>query len=158
VTGDAGVGASGTVGVELPGDAGSVGAARAFVRDTLARWGLDELAETTTLLTSELATNVVLHARTPYVVEVQRADDAVRVTVYDDSAARPHRRRNALDAGTGRGLGLVEALAASWGAAAPREGRSKGVWFEVPLDPQELRGSAEGALYGENWLAMVEDL
>jgi len=91
-------------------------------------------------------------------VRVSCEPGAVRVTVLDSSPRPPVRRRHGLSAGTGRGLGLVEALAADWGTSGPVDGWAKGVWFRLPTDPSQLRDAGEGALYGDDWLAVVADL
>ena len=140
----------------FPGTPSSPGQARAFARDTLRVWGLAEVEDAVLLLVSELATNVVLHARSDYDVVLERRDDAVRVTVLDDAPGGPVRRRTGLRAATGRGLALVETLALDWGRtdAPGLLSRAKGIWCDVPLAVQELD---EGAIYGTDWLAQLED-
>jgi two-component sensor histidine kinase len=102
--------------------------ARSFVGGTLDRWGRRDLVEVAVLLTSELVTNAVVHARTELVVTVSRDGDRARVAVHDEESIPPHRREAGLDGG--RGLALVEALAGSWGTFSQGEG--KAVWFELP--------------------------
>jgi anti-sigma regulatory factor (Ser/Thr protein kinase) len=121
--------------VELAAEPASVGQSRRFVRHVLTGWGLDELVDTVCLLTSELATNAVLHARTPFAVVVSRDQDEVRVDVLDGSAAVPRARQHALTAATGRGVAIVARVASRWGATLPAElgGFAKGIWFTVPL-------------------------
>jgi hypothetical protein len=146
--------------LDAMGTVAGVPVARRFVRQALLDLGLDDLVGTAELLVSELATNVVLHARTDYRVEVEVVGDALRVSVLDRSPVLVHRRVNRLDAGTGRGLGLVEALALRWGPVASEDlgGHAKGIWFELPTDAALLPEVTEGGLYGEDWLAMAEDL
>lgn len=143
--------------VRLSATPDSVGRARAAVRTALQEWDLEGLEDTAMLLVSELATNVLLHARSDFEVRVERQPECVRVTVFDASGRRPTRRRYGVDAGTGRGLGLVETLASGWGTVQGEGRWSKGVWFQLPEDAgaEEL---AEGSLYGEDWLALVDDL
>jgi anti-sigma regulatory factor (Ser/Thr protein kinase) len=143
--------------VRLQAAPDSVSTARAVARDALHGWGLDHLDHTVTLLVSELCTNVLLHARTPFEVRVEHQPGWVRVTVFDGSLREANRRRYALQAGTGRGLGLVETLAADWGSCAGEGPWAKGVWFEVS-DVEQDEPDAEGALYGEDWLALVDAL
>ncbi|HVE73929.1 MAG TPA: ATP-binding protein [Mycobacteriales bacterium] len=122
----------------LPGIASSVAEARSFVRGAMRSWGLPELVDTVALLTSELATNAVLHARTPYVLLVERVKSggrkvaAIRVTVFDESERIPTQREGTMDRTTGRGLALVDALARAWGTTGPGA-RAKGVWFELAI-------------------------
>ena len=141
--------------VRLPAAPDSIGAARAALRRTLRDWDLDALVDTAQLLTSELATNAVLHARTDFELRVERRGDRLRVSVLDGSPRTAARRRYGLDSGTGRGLGLVEALSADWGTSSA-DGWAKAVWFE--LDPAAVPLDDEGVLYGEDWLSLVDEL
>jgi hypothetical protein len=86
--------------------------------------------DTILLLTSEVATNAVLHTGGRFEVHVERLDDGgVRVSVTDESTEVPQHRVAAVDATTGRGLNLVDALASAWGVDNHQHG--KAVWFEV---------------------------
>lgn len=145
-------------GVRLPASPESVGGARRAVSRALGDWQLDHLTDTAMLLVSELATNVLLHARTDFEVRAERRDGRLRVTVLDCSPRQAVRRRYGLDAGTGRGLGIVEALSAAWGSGSAEAPWAKGVWFELFLEPDAEPEPAEGALYGEDWLDLVDDL
>jgi len=119
--------------LDLAAEPSSVRAARAFVARVLTEWGCNGLADTAMLLTSELATNVVLHARTPYAVVVARTLGGARVDVLDDSGTSPVLRDHDLSAPTGRGLTLVASLATEWGATPTDDlaGFAKGVRFVV---------------------------
>jgi hypothetical protein len=119
--------------IDLPPDATSVQRARSFVVSRLSDWGCDAVADTAALLTSELATNVVLHARTPFAVVLTRTLGGARVDVLDRSAQTPVLQAHDLSAPTGRGLALVACLASEWGATPPQElvGFAKGVRFSV---------------------------
>ena len=119
--------------LDLPADPASVRAARVFVAELLDAWGCDGLAETAALMTSELATNVVLHARTPFAVVVARTLGGARVDVLDGSAQSPVVRGLDLGAPSGRGLAIVASLASEWGATPVHElsGFAKGVRFSV---------------------------
>jgi anti-sigma regulatory factor (Ser/Thr protein kinase) len=119
--------------LDLPAEPSSVRAARVFVTRLLREWGCDGLAETAALLTSELATNVVLHARTPFAVVVAKTLDGARVDVLDRSRVSPVLRGHDLQAPTGRGLALIASLASSWGETPGSEldGFVKGVRFSV---------------------------
>jgi anti-sigma regulatory factor (Ser/Thr protein kinase) len=115
--------------VVLPDDTSSASSARRFVRDTLHSWGLDEHTETATLLISELVTNAVLHAQSAPEVILLTAGTVLRVEVHDQSPVLPARRHYGLQAGTGRGIVLVEEMASGWGAEP--SGAGKVVWFEL---------------------------
>ena len=122
----------------LAADTSSAAAARRFTVDVLKQWGCGELVDTVTLLVSELVTNAVLHARSASRLVLRQTGGNLRVEIGDDSAATPTRRSYAADAGTGRGMMLVEALASRWGS--DRVGDGKRVWFELPLPvPAERR-------------------
>ncbi|MEU5252380.1 SpoIIE family protein phosphatase [Streptomyces longwoodensis] len=120
----------------------NVAAARSFVRTALDGAGPD-LVETAALLAGELVTNVVLHARTEAEVWAWTVDGQAHVRVADrrpDRGLVPHDRHPY--ATTGRGLALVEELAAGHGVHSGAE--RKTVWFELwpgapvpPLSPWE---------------------
>jgi anti-sigma regulatory factor (Ser/Thr protein kinase) len=117
-------------------DVATVGEARRFVSDTLAAWDADDLSWTAMLLVTELATNAVLHAMTSYDVTLeQRADGTLRIGVSDGSPRKPRARDYAVDATTGRGLGLVGSLAIAWGTSARDNGKT--VWCDVAPEPSE---------------------
>jgi anti-sigma regulatory factor (Ser/Thr protein kinase) len=80
------------------------------------------------LLTSELVSNVVLHARTPFELEVT-AVHGVRVVVRDGSPDPPIVASPGPEESTGRGLLLVHSLASRWGYEVTATGKS--VWFEL---------------------------
>jgi anti-sigma regulatory factor (Ser/Thr protein kinase) len=107
----------------------SAGKARVFVESVLAGAGLSHLAYTATLLISELVANAVLHSGTPLEVVVRCNDEQVRVEVHDGSPVLPVRKHYSNMSGTGRGLLLVERMAAGWGA--DRTPTGKVVWFEL---------------------------
>ena len=103
--------------------------ARSFVRIALDEAGAD-WADEATLLTSELATNAVIHARTTYSVTVSVEDDRVRIEVADGSPVTARRCRYSATSGTGRGLGMIEDTAEAWGIEV-QPPRGKVVWFEL---------------------------
>jgi len=107
----------------------SAGQARAFVESVLAGAGLDELAYTATLLVSELVANAILHSGTPLEVVVRCGEDRVRIEVHDGNPQLPVRKHYSTMSGTGRGLMLVERMAADWGS--DRTAGGKVVWFEL---------------------------
>ncbi|HEY1634204.1 MAG TPA: ATP-binding protein [Acidimicrobiales bacterium] len=107
----------------------SARAAREFVARTLLEWGRQDQTEAAVLLTSELVTNAIIHARTEVAVTMRAAGDGLRVVVLDESDEQPSPRSEADELGGGRGLKLVDAVAASWGVAP--QGRGKAVWFEL---------------------------
>ena len=116
---------------KLPPRPSSVPAARHFADAALAAIGVGRAQrDTARLLVSELATNVVVHARTDMRLTVLPAHDRVRVEVRDDDPNRPPTPRTPdTTAVDGRGMVLVDALATSWGVNGNERGKT--VWFEV---------------------------
>ena len=137
--------------VALSSEASSVSDARDFVRQTLKRWDLSRLGDTVILLTSELATNAVVHAGTSYDVVIELSDSSVRVSVLDDSPLPAGLREHGLHATSGRGVELVEALSEHWGMLPPPplDGRIKGMWFEVPTAEPSPPTAQEAGYGGE---------
>jgi len=114
---------------ELPPDVSSVLAAReivASVTEHLPR----KAREAAALVTSELATNSVIHARTPFEVFAAADDETVEVVVSDGAgwAANGNDEPRSL----GNGLLLVGLLASDW--AAVLETAGKRVWARLQID------------------------
>ena len=92
----------------------------------------DVLADDIRTIVSELATNAVLHARTPFRISVAVAADRVRVAVHDGSAGRPRPSRLRDErASTGRGLHMVADLSDEWGVEPDPDGAGKTVWCDL---------------------------
>jgi anti-sigma regulatory factor (Ser/Thr protein kinase) len=126
--------------LELEPVPSSIRSARLFVVDKLQEWRCDDLVDRVALLTSELATNAVVHTGQPYTVSVRRRGPAVRVEVVDATPVLPTRHDlpepvvedpDDLDH-VFSGLGIVERTADSWGSEPSNGG--KVVWFEVAAD------------------------
>ena len=113
----------------LPAEPGSTRQARRFVSDVLGRWSCPHLAEEAALLTSELVTNAVVHARSEVDVRITRIPTGVRIEVMDQEAGSVRPVTAPPHATGGRGLLLVQALAGNWGVRPSRSG--KNVWFEL---------------------------
>ena len=107
----------------------SVGDARRFVRAALYDWDADVFEESATLLVSEVVTNVLLHARTEAALVVRLDGDRLRVEVHDGSRLLPTAKHYGVEATTGRGVGLLDAMSAAWGVEVT--GSGKVVWFEL---------------------------
>ncbi|HUC04183.1 MAG TPA: ATP-binding protein [Acidimicrobiales bacterium] len=133
--------------LELAADAASCAVARQFVRHVLGP-SADDLDADASLLITEVVTNAVLHARGPLTVEVRQKGTAYRISVSDRSRTPPEEKRYRVDDATGRGLGLLNCLAAAWGWAPTRDG--KVVWFDLP-EPLADDGSprVEQRTYGD---------
>ncbi|MGH9306382.1 MAG: ATP-binding protein [Acidimicrobiales bacterium] len=112
----------------------SAGEARRFVASRLTNWGRAEDLDAVVLLTSEVVTNVIVHAG-PHtegdevVVRLEGGIGRLRVEVYDHAASLPVVSHENLDGISGRGLILLDAIARTWGVESTDRG--KVVWFEV---------------------------
>jgi anti-sigma regulatory factor (Ser/Thr protein kinase) len=123
------------------GDASAVGQARRFVAGVLGEDfpGLDDVL----VLVSEVASNAVKHSASgdggAFEVAVAVSGESVRVEVGDQgSGSEPRLADDQLPADVltgGRGLRIVDMLAAKWGHAGDELGRV--VWFEVTAKPGE---------------------
>jgi signal transduction histidine kinase len=109
----------------------SASAARRFAADVLAAWQQQPIVEDTLILLDEVVTNAVQHTVGDVTVHL-RLDRCLRVDVIDASNRMPTRRTPSEEAEIGRGLQIVETLAAAWGSE-PQPGGGKRVWFELPL-------------------------
>lgn len=118
--------------VELAAEAASVSRARMFVRARLREHGLAEIEGDVILVVSELATNALSHARTPFTVTVRREDRALVLTVRDGSPLHPAVVGIEVMAGGGRGILIVDALSHDWGSV-DQPGAAKYVWASFAL-------------------------
>lgn len=118
--------------IELSRDLVSNAQARRFVKGALSSCP-DDVRFTAEQLTSELVTNALLHSNSEVVVEVLHFPAYVRVEVSDQSPLTPALKEYGTGATTGRGLHLVQSLAARSGVVALSHGKI--VWFELSLDP-----------------------
>ncbi|GAA3239234.1 ATP-binding protein [Actinocorallia longicatena] len=106
--------------------------ARRLTVSSMRSWALSAAEEPVTAIVAELVANAVRHAATPLELRLMLLDDRVRVEVRD----RDHRmpvlgKPQALDDG-GRGLFLVDAYSAAWGAERSPDG-GKTVWAEITI-------------------------
>ncbi|MCB0971849.1 MAG: ATP-binding protein [Acidimicrobiales bacterium] len=119
--------------IELAPQPTSVSVARHWTTDVLARVDAGEVADTMALLVSELVSNVVLHARTPCSLRIDRHADRIRVEVDDESDQVPEAGVLADPlAASGRGLLLVDGLSSAYGVDRRPTG-GKSVWFELDV-------------------------
>lgn len=115
--------------LSIPSVPSSIAKVRRFAVAACRQSGRDDLSEIVALLVSEVATNALVHGSGHVHVRVTERGSGLRVEVADDSPRMPQpRAASPLEEG-GRGLALVESLAAAWGAE--REGEGKIVWFDV---------------------------
>ncbi|GFH39428.1 ATP-binding protein [Streptomyces pacificus] len=118
----------------------SVRRARHLAAAQLEIWGLrdlPDLAETAELLISELVTNSVRHTRGPLRLNLRIHDGCLCCEVEDTDgagpAAGPAERLAACRADSwaegGRGIGLLDALADTWGSCRTATGKT--TWFQL---------------------------
>jgi len=109
--------------------------ARQFLRHQLERLLPADVLDVVLLLGTEVVTNAVRHAAAPILLAVAIDPRTVRIEVADGSRHEPVRRfqgspfRGRPVAASGRGLHLLDVLAADWGVAVREPG--KVVWFTV---------------------------
>ena len=126
--------------VTLPDGPEGASIARRATARAAELWRLDrELTETALLLVSELVTNAIRHGAPPVRLSLHwdRAADrargrgALRVEVSDSSPAAPTVAPASPDQPGGRGMLIVQQLAARWGSSVPASRLGKTVWFEL---------------------------
>ena len=130
--------------IKFPGQRTSVSGAREFVGHHLREHGLSELADDVQLVASELATNAVVHARTPFTLTLQlMTRQVLMLKVRDRAPSAPvlvvapvlqqgHAAR--------RGMALVERISRDWGVTGHADG-SKSVWASFDVPPMSTRDS-----------------
>jgi anti-sigma regulatory factor (Ser/Thr protein kinase) len=109
----------------------SVRASRSFVVTALRRLEADHLVHDATVIVSELATNAVRHARSPFRVSVDESPGLVCISVQDAGHGHAALPTIAPDdhAIEGRGIAIIDALAHSWGYDALEDGTV--VWAQL---------------------------
>lgn len=117
--------------VDVPLQLRRAGDIRATVAGTLRAWDVADLVDDAVLIASELFASAVRDAPGPESVELEltRQGDTVRLALADGSTIRPIVGELSSEATSGRGLQIVEALAARWGADDNHGG--KRVWVEL---------------------------
>lgn len=117
--------------IDLPPEDTSPRTARALLRAALEQWHVGDL-DSAELLLTEVVTNAVVHAHTPFTLHLSAAPGWARVEVRDCSPEPPRRRRPTSRSEHGRGLLLLDRLAHQWGwDEQPDSHTCKAVWFEV---------------------------
>ncbi|GAA3207281.1 SpoIIE family protein phosphatase [Dactylosporangium siamense] len=113
------------------GEAISASAARRFAADVLTAWEQQPLIDDALLLLDEVITNAIQHTVGDVTVHL-RLEEHLRVTVHDASVRPPERRPSPADddSDNGRGLHIIDHLAAAWGSE-PDPAGGKRVWFDL---------------------------
>ena len=109
----------------------SVPTARHVVSGLLEAWAVPHDLEDAALLTTELVSNVIDHVggEATLTVEVSSSGDWLRIAVVDGSAIRPVVQELDHQRPRGRGLRMLQIIAARWGA--DEHGDGKRVWVEL---------------------------
>jgi len=111
----------------MPGEASSVLRARRFVCAHLVEHRMFHLVDDVRLVVSELASNAVRHAHSPFTVSLGQADRAVLLSVQDGSPDPPVLlATDCLDT-AGRGVRIVDLVSDDWGVTQV-PGGGKSVW------------------------------
>lgn len=113
----------------------AVAAARRLVSEALTAWGEHHLVWDGSLIMSELATNAITHGGSPFRASIERGLHVVRVSVEDVGPGLPESRRGPQDALGGRGVAIVEELAARWGCERTDGGKVFWAELEAPSSP-----------------------
>ena len=89
------------------------------------------LAHDVLIVSTELATNAVVHARSPFELSIRRTTAGCSVEVRDTSSAAPVARRTPTggkDRG-GRGIAIVAGVSDAWGVRDEDDGKT--VWARL---------------------------
>jgi serine phosphatase RsbU (regulator of sigma subunit)/anti-sigma regulatory factor (Ser/Thr protein kinase) len=123
-----------TAATDLPADATASSLARRFVRDRLREWTVDgEISDNAQLCVSELVTNAVIHTGTKSRLALRLDDERLLVSVSDRGGGEIEPRAYAEPlVNSGRGLFIVDTLAAAWSFERGVDGTT--VWFELDVD------------------------
>ncbi|WP_460605800.1 ATP-binding protein [Jatrophihabitans fulvus] len=124
--------ADGSVELSLPAENGSVPVARRYVQQ---RWThLDEeVLDDVALVVTELVSNAVRHGAPEICVRLRAEPFAVDVAVLDHGPGTPRKREadEVVGQGSGRGLAIVDRLAAAWGVQPLDDRVGKIVWASI---------------------------
>jgi anti-sigma regulatory factor (Ser/Thr protein kinase) len=126
--------ADGHSSITLPADATAAGLARRHLAaqhgEILVLAGGTAL-DNALLLISELVANAVAHGTGSVYVAIHLDGTRLRLEVHDQSPDLPKQRVATLDDDNGRGLLIVDTLAAAWGTRATPVG--KAVWCDMAV-------------------------
>ncbi|MEU9487795.1 ATP-binding protein [Streptomyces decoyicus] len=118
-------------------------------------WGLSVIGDAARLCVSELATNVINHVGegAAAVLSVVVGDAHLRISVRDEESQRLPRPLGVTSTSeTGRGLGLVAAVADRWGVTAAAHGKT--TWCEIGASCTAQAGGAAGPRFSRGVLPL----
>jgi hypothetical protein len=93
-------------------------------------WGAGDLADDVALVVTELAANAIVHAHSGFTIVLSARGDLVQISVRDATPLPGAEPGAALVAARLHGLGVVDALASSWGVESLGSA-GKTVWVEL---------------------------
>ena len=132
--------------LELGALPSAVPCARLHARQVVWEWGIQAMSDPVELIVSELVTNSVRASEAlagcrldghwmpgvpPVRMWLWSDGKIVLVQVWDGDDRMPQRKDAGVDCEGGRGLMLVEAVSAEWGAYPPEWGSGKVTWAVV---------------------------
>jgi len=118
----------------LAPEPGSAAKSRAFVSRHLAEHQLPHLEDNIRLVASELATNAVVHAQTPFTMTLSRTGSRVLLSATDSAPRAPRRRSPRVGDEGGYGLIIMELLSLAWGVTRD-ENQVKTIWASFDAHP-----------------------
>ncbi|GDY68073.1 ATP-binding protein [Streptomyces avermitilis] len=123
---------------------GGVRAGRQWTRRQLESlpWSADEpeTVDAVVLTVSELLTNAHVHAHSDAHLVLTWDGDCLHVNVHDDDPTLPRQRDPDAGEVSGRGVGIVRALADEWGMRCQRHGKTVTACFR-PAGAQQDAGN-----------------
>lgn len=124
---------------------GAARRSRELITEACGRWDRPALAGNACIVATEMVNNVVAHVHTPMRVMLARHGDTMTVAVRDGSTVMP-RFGGPVPATSygGRGLLLIDTIAAQWGHLGLDDG--KVVWARLEADPIEFRSASGGMI------------
>jgi anti-sigma regulatory factor (Ser/Thr protein kinase) len=114
----------------FPFELNSVRAARHFVTGLFNTEPDEMFTSDAAIVTTELASNAVLHARSGFTLTIFRSASAVRIAVRDKRPLVPGSNGLPFDIRTGHGLSVVSQIAHAWSVERLPDG--KVIWAELP--------------------------
>jgi anti-sigma regulatory factor (Ser/Thr protein kinase) len=103
---------------------------RSFVRSIFRDWGEEACTPEAEIIVAELASNAVIHARSPFRVSISRTKSEIKLAVSDASTVPPRKPDgNVAVTAThpgGRGISMVASLSLTWDT--DREAEGKTIW------------------------------
>lgn len=128
----------------------SVGEARAIVDGVTAHLSL-AVRDDAALLVSELMSNAVRHGGATATLTARVQDGFLTVEVHDDGAGRPAMRSGVPDSSavSGRGLRILDRVAAQWGVEDDPDDNGKTVWFRLAVEQEPKSSDTLDTLKGD---------